>query len=243
MSINPQISSFFPKFELKHSNAGEKIITYEKSKSANDLFEFIRFHPSIRASFNSMVKADFSLEKASSYLPNLLKQSEASLLYETKCSCGQMLERSHIYDLKKTKFPKPISCHNCKKVNNLNLNDYTLCYDVDLKDILKAFYLGNKSVFTIYPIKECFECRKQNVEDSTKKISMMCKECSKLAYLSMQVSWNEDLKELLKERQGHWLEWYVWRLLKDKYVSDVGILINTYVLHFNSSSSVIFCSC
>lgn len=227
MSINPQVSSLFPKLNLKRSDSGGKILTYEKSKSANSLFDFISSHPSIRASFNSMVKADFaSLEKATSYLPNLLKQSETSLLYEAKCPCEQILERPHIYSLRKTKFPKSITCINCKKVNNLKLSNYTPYYDVDLKDLLKAFYLGNELVFTISPIKECFECGNQTVEESSKKLSLKCKDCSKLAYVSMQVFPNNEIKELLKERQGYWLEWYVWRLLKDKFITDIGVTIN-----------------
>lgn len=226
MSITPQVKSSFPKFDLKRSSSGERVLTYEKSKCANNLFKFISSHPAIRASFNSMVKADFaSLEKATSYLPNFLKQSETSLLYEAKCSCEQILERPHIYNLQKTKFPKSITCINCKKVNNLMIGDYSPYYDIDLKDLLKVFYLGDKSVFTISPIKECFKCGTQTVESSN-KLSLKCKDCSKLAYISMQVFPNKEIKELLKDRQGYWLEWYIWRLLRDKYAVEIGITIN-----------------
>ena len=106
------------------------------------------------------------------------------------------------------------------------INNYVPHYDLDLKDLLKAFYLGDDSVFTISPIKECFECNNQIVEESSKKLSLKCKDCSKLAYVSMQVFPNKEIKELLKDRQGYWLEWYVWRLLKDKYVVEIGVMVN-----------------
>ena len=248
MSINPKVSSFFTKGHLKRSESGKKILTYEKSKSATNLFKFISFHPSIRASFNAMVKADFiSLEKALSYLTNLLEQTKTSLVYEAKCSCGNILEKPHIYTLSDFKFPKSISCPKCKQLNNLKFDDYNPCSQIDLKDLLKALYKGDSDVFSISPIKECFVCGHQSIENSSKKLSLKCSKCSKLSYVSMQVFVSyEELNELLKEKQGYWLEWYLWKILKEKFDSEVGIMVNKKYeadLIINNNKKKIFVEC
>ena len=107
------------------------------------------------------------------------------------------------------------------------MDDYNPYNDVDLKDLLKAFYPGNNRVFTISLIKECFECGNQTVEDSSKELSLKCEKCSKLVYISMQIfPYDESLENFLKERQGYWLEWYIFRLLKDKFILEPGVKIN-----------------
>lgn len=226
MIVNPQITSFFPKLKLKRSESGKKVLLYEKSKSANSFFDFVSFHPSIRAAFNSMVKAEFiSLERGSKHLRKLLEHSKTSLVYEAKCDCGQLIERPHIYDLLKTNFPKSMTCIKCGRVKNLTFEDHKPFYEIESKNLLKALFVGNKTAFTISPMVECFECNVQVVKNEPEELNLICDKCGKPTYISMQVFPYAELDDLLKDRHGYWLEWFVWRLLKEKHTLEVGVKV------------------
>jgi hypothetical protein len=226
MAISQTIKQAFPKETLRHSDSGKKLIQFEKSDFADGLFNFLQIHPSTRVCFGALVKADFvSDEKVPDKLISLLKNSETSLLFEAKCKCGVSIEKPHVYDLLEMNFPRTLSCAKCKQKNFLEGADYNKCYQIDIKDFNKIFYKGHSSVFSISPIKECFFCGNLKIIEGSRKFNVVCPKCHNLAYISMQIFPFAELKNLVKEKQGYWFEWYVWRLLK-KYSTAVGVLFN-----------------
>ncbi len=231
MDIHHKIASQFPNLKLKRSESGKIILKFDKSESSDKLFKFLSFHPSIRVAFNSMIKAEFiSVEKALPYLQGLLQNAKTSFVFEANCSiCNNILDRPHIYNLfdEDITKPKSITCSKCKKVNNLKIADYNPNMNIDLKDLLKSLYRGEGNGFSIAPVKECFECGHQSIEEipNSGRINLYCEECDSLAYLSAQVFPHQDLNILVKDKQGYWFEWFLWRLLKEEFSSDVGLLI------------------
>ena len=225
MTISKKLTSFFTE-KLKRSESGKRIIKFEKSISSNDVFRFMSLHPSVRVAFNSFLKTQFeNSEKAIEPLKNLLEQSKTSLVFEAKCTCGNFLSNHHVYGFLDEKFPKKIRCPICKKNTSLKREDFKPTFDICLKDFFETFFRGQPNIFTISPIKECFNCGSFEIISSDKKLNSFCSNCKQLIYISMQILPCDDLKEFIKDGQGYWLEWYVWKLLKERYVCDVGIKI------------------
>ncbi len=233
MKISPEIASRITGRKIVRSHPGKLIKDYDKSLLAEDLFRFLLIHSSIRVLFNALIKVEFvSVEKALMPISSLLKNARTALTYVAHCSCSNILEKPHVLDLIEDfnkQESKRITCSKCEKRNELSIENYKAVEFVDVKHLLKPFFHAQKGIFSIALLKECLVCGNQTIEDTMDKknlkVDLLCNQCDSLTYLSVQVFAHPELNNFIKGAQGYWLEWYVWRIVKEEYSCEVGVKI------------------
>jgi hypothetical protein len=207
-------------FKVKNGSSHKFIQSFIKSWKADNLFGFLKLHPSNRAFFNSVVKSGNVLIDPSSIhekLRQFYEISKTSSVYVSKCSCGAYLDRRYLF-LDNFELPseKQVSCPNCSRVHILHKTDYEPVYDITFNDLIK---LLNKNVdfymFLKLMLLECIYCNSPDEGvTNPEKVNLLCKNCHQIRVFK-QNYYSSSYSDLIVNKQGYWFEWYVWRQLKD----------------------------
>lgn len=223
------ISEFEPHIKLLRSEAGKKIISFEESDASNKLFNYLSSHQSIRIVFSSLIKSGFfefpEIDVVWEKLSEQFKENNISLVYQLKCrKCEHILEKFHVLDKKKIEI-KYNYCSECKHRNKIIESDFIPDFELNLDDFLRILLYGCKmEVLTPVHLFVCLKCSKTVQIKS--KLKDICPNCKNYRYLtSVFAPFYEELQDFVKSKQGYWLEWYIWKLLKKKY--EIGINMKT----------------
>lgn len=206
-------------FTIKNGDSQKIIKNFENSKFSDLLWDFFRIHPSNRVLFNSIVKTGNPLinpQDLQEKLNNLYKYAKTSSIYYAKCRCGALLDRPNIiensYSLPQD---KEIYCTSCGVKHNLIENNYFPLHSITVTDIIKLLNkLKASKIFSQILYLQCIYCTHPNetVSDSH-NIDIECPNCKNNRILNQNFI-NIGCHDLIKDKQGYWLEWYAWRQLE-----------------------------
>lgn len=231
--LNQTLQNLLKKKGCKFKNHDSKRIieSFEKMSVSDKLFKLINKDPSFRVIFNYLIKTGF-LTTDKTELCGTLKFSKTPFLFEAKCKkCGNILDRPNVVD-SRFKKSKQISCE-CGTKNSLKSKDYSPVYevsDIDLKKILDHWV--SKGVFEVAYELLCQNC---DFKDYARKstIDVGCPKCKDLLDISKKYlpTQFEEMKNLSmiscagKPGQGYWLNWYIWKILKNNFATETGVLV------------------
>lgn len=207
-------------YSYKNGDSSKKILNFEKSNISQPLFEFLQLHPACRSLFNVMVKADdLTVESILPKLNDVFKQSNTSFLFSAKCkNCGLVLTVPNIseYDFN---FPAEFEMHcpKCHKKVKITKEIYEPIFPISKNDLHKVFHqiTLNFNFLYVERVYECIWCDNSfNVITDVNKIELECPACHHEREISRVFSFDKKIQTLVKDKQGHWLEWYIWKQLK-----------------------------
>ena len=207
------------KFKVKTSRAGKIIAKFEKDKSSSELWSFLTTDPSCRAVFNSLVKVGYlDYNTALRKLPELLRSVKTSFVFSTSCECGNILDRPNKIDSNfKNGFNKSITCPACNKKQEISKDDYSPIYEPTSQDFDKVLYFASENgPFEMIATLECYACNKIELLRN-RQIDLNCPICGRRRVVSTAYFPLPGVDELTQgeEKQGYWLEWFIWKKLKE----------------------------
>ncbi|MFA4878101.1 MAG: hypothetical protein WC586_11880 [Methanoregula sp.] len=233
-NMDKKVDLFFKSkgYKVKKSSSAKIIEKFEKGPVANALYEYLILHPSCRVFFNTLRKDpnDFFIDPMTflTDFQQMLKISDTSFIYIANCICGAPLDKSNITN-NDFNFPlnKQITCHKCDTTNNITENSYKPFFEIKPNDFLKFINLAYESgLFLFNNALECIYCNEFELLDDPKAINLECPICNHIRYVLPKYILDLTLDEIVKERQGYWLEWYVWRQLRE-FNSTLGKVLIT----------------
>jgi len=202
------------------SDAGRIIDTFDKTKNSEILFNFLKIHPVCRELFQEMVRSDGFLpaEKAFFLIKTEAKEHKNSFVKEQMCGkCGHLNEKFDLaqYDFEPAKIPSlRRACINCGHA--LKAGGFVNSKEIEPWNVTNLFIYGSKiGLFDPAQYLICPWCY-QFEEYLTKNIRntpRICKQCKQPLEMRIDFQLNPDLKSLVRNKSGVWLEWYVWKLL------------------------------
>lgn len=208
-------------FKVKNGNSHKIIRRFERNWSSDFWWEFLKLHPSYRVLFNTIIKSGNPLVDPSvihEKIRMLYQISKTSSVYISKCHCGGYLDRRYIFlDNFALPIDKEISCPHCSVVHKLHANNYEPFYEITFNDLLKLFNkLTELKYFLNFVLLQCIYCDAPNLAEmvGSEKVDLRCNKCHNVRLLNQNYLPLVD-SNLIKEKQGYWFEWYVWRQLKD----------------------------
>lgn len=220
-------------YTVKLSPSNKITKNFDKNDLAQKLQDFLLLHPSCIAVFDAYVKSgEYSLNDIASKIKNLLKEMDTSFIFLAECSCGNILDAPNIAT-ENFLIPsdKKVTCHSCGKEKTLQESDYYPDFQFKTRDCVKEIYkvlmvAKEKGLFDIAIQKECYTCgQSEGVrEGDEKKVDLICSKCGKISNVVSSFIPKEPLEKLIRDRQGYWLEWFIYRLLKNED-SEVGVEI------------------
>jgi len=232
MIISSNLKSALEKkgYTILRSESRKVFEEFNGSAASRSLWEYLRLHPSIRVIFNALIKSGtINLNAALLKLPDLLQDAQTSFIYVAHCKnkkCENILDRKNVLDFNGNVFKNNITCPNCKTKNNLERKDYRPDFNPDIDDLIRVLLMGIKyKVFSLTYIRRCYQCDTFSYLDEGAHFTAKCPKCKQHRTLSSEFApADEVLEKITKEQQGHWLEWYVWKILhENKHDSSVGI--------------------
>lgn len=223
--LSESISDFVDEkgYKLKNNRNSTKLIgNFEKSQFSGVLWNFLRIHPSCRVFFNSIIKGqEKKIEPIiiEENLKKLLKVAKTSPIYIATCKCGAILDRPNIYE-NNFHLPenKEITCHSCRKKNVIKSKDYVITFEINIDDLTKSLNKAKElKIFSTSIMLECIYCNSpyESIED-IHNVDLECPDCKNPRFVKpiYLFSDDSDIWDFLKEGQGYWLEWYVWKQLQ-----------------------------
>lgn len=235
MAFNTGIESFLKikGYSIARSESGKKVIEFEKDPIANDFWDYMSAHSSIRTVFNAFIKSrELESHNSLERLSKFLEEAETSFVFGAYCKntnkpCQIILDRPNLLE---SNFKLPIkhrtTCPTCKFRNTFSKEDYKPIFKLEFRDIVKFFLKGcKKNVFRIAYSVSCYFCNKDAPFDEKIPTIKRCSKCKNISYLSTQFILNPEIENLIKDTHGYWLEWFVWKLTKGRLKSEIGLLI------------------
>ena len=73
---------------------------------------------------------------------------------------------------------------------------------------------------------ECIYCNEFALFDDPKNVNLECPICNHIRYVLPKYILDLTLNEIIEEKQGYWLEWYVWKQLRE-FNSTLGKILIT----------------
>lgn len=227
-TLNNKIQKALDKRQLKLVFAGNRniISDFIEDKSSDQVFKFLTVHKSWRVLFNAIVKSDWldtsSIRKA---FNELSKESNCSIVYEATCNCGAISDTPVITKkISEGDFKKTITCKKCGEIN-LDFSKYKPIFDVSESSIFKVLRIGKKMDFLVDNITAfCFNCQKTSTFTPSKN-KLNCEKCGEPRNITVGFyPTSIELENLVKDKQGYWLEWYVYELLRKKFQAEYGLV-------------------
>jgi phage FluMu protein Com len=212
---------------VNSSDSANKVLQFEKSPYSTALYDFLKRHKVNRIVFNSLVKQGIINPSSLKEVKELLMSSELSLVYLVACkSCNNLLERVHILNADFSK--KQSSCPSCTSINHIYPKDYKPDYEnLTSEDLWRCLLeLCQNKLYSQVVYSRCLNCKPKSNQSTDKNV---CAKCGKVCLITTElVTLDKQLDELVKSRQGYWLEWYVWRLLRSKFKNgEPGIILKS----------------
>ena len=211
-------------YTTKFSNSNKIIKKFDKTDCADNLQKFLLLHRSCIAVFEAYVKSsDYSLTDIASKIKNILKEMNTSFIYIAECSCGNILEAPNIainnFELQE----KQVTCHKCGKQKDIQKSDYHPDFEFKTRDCAKEVYkvlmfASENGVLDKNVSKECYACGDtEDIEEKDEKsVNLKCSKCGKTSNVITSFLPKEVLEPIIKYKQGYWLEWFIYRLLKNE---------------------------
>jgi hypothetical protein len=200
------------------SGSFKKIFEFDSTKEADLLFSFLKLHPSFRVVFNSLVKSEYlTLDDIINKGEKLLIHSETSYVYSGYCECGAILNTPNIVDYQ---YELPdgvqIQCNKCRGKISIGIVNYKPITRPTKNDLFKV--LNHAILFELFEpanTLECINCVHLYEIPDTTKTNLICPKCENIMNVNTVYTPVKPLMEFIKDKQGYWLEWYIWRQLKD----------------------------
>jgi hypothetical protein len=208
-------------YKVKKSASAKLIEKFETKLIAEDLYEYLRLHPSCRVFFNTLRKnPNDPFIDPMTFLKDfqqMLKLSNTSFIYQANCSCGAPLDKPNISNNTFTLPPnKQITCYKCNQTNDITQKSYKPFFDINSNDFLKFFNLAYENgLFLSDSVLECIHCNRFGLVNDPKNVNLECPICNNIRYVLPKYILDLTLGKILEEKQGYWLEWYVWKQLKE----------------------------
>ena len=232
-SLNPEIEEALKKRNIRLLQDKNKIITdflNSNEKTAEKVYKFITIHPSYRALFNAIIKAGWiDVDNIKTKVSELNKEANTSICMEAHCNCDTISDYPIIRArTKSSDFNKKLTCKNCGDIK-FDISKYSPVFEVHEDIILQTLAYGRKMGFLEDMLtSHCFKCKKttQIIAPKTSR-KIKCSKCKE--YLSVTPAFyplDINLDEISKDKQGYWLEWFVYELLKRKFPTDFGLVFD-----------------
>ena len=207
-------------YSYKNGDSSKKIINFDKSKISQSLFEFLQLHPACRSLFNVMIKADdLTVESILPKLNEMFEQLNTSFLFSAKCkNCGQILTVPNISEYN-FNFPPEfeMNCPKCHKKVKVTKEIYEPIFSISKNDLYKVLHQITLKFEFLYveSVYECIWCDNSfNVITDVKKIELECPACHHEREITHVFLFDKKIQTLVKDKQGYWLEWYIWKQLR-----------------------------
>jgi hypothetical protein len=227
--MDKNVESYFKSkgYKVKKSASAKTIEKFETDPTSESLYKYLRVHPSCRVLFNSLsispndffIDPSFFLE----YFKKMLELSNTSFIYIAKCKCGAPLDKANI-STSAFVFPsdKQITCNMCDLKNDINNTSYEPYFEIKLNDFLKFINLAYEyGLFFSNNVIECIYCNEfelldnEGEDQNPKSVNLVCPKCKNIRYVLPKYILDLTLYETVKDKQGYWLEWYVWKQLRE----------------------------
>ena len=227
MGVNLQTStsSFLKsnKYKVSSSHSGKIVSAFEKSEISSKLFEFLSLHSSCRAIFDGIVKTSAKSEvlipdEILEELPDLFKESNTSFVFSVSCDCGTNLESPNIcdYDFKTPSEEKFITCMKCRKKIKITSESYKPEFKPQIKDFYRILQkLAEYKIISEAPAIVCNYCDSFEELDPDIERKLRCPACKGILETVTAYIPDDEIDKLINKGNGNWLEWYIWRQLKN----------------------------
>jgi hypothetical protein len=217
-----KINQFFKLkgYKIIKSPSARIIEKFDESVISGDFYSYLQLHPSCRVLFDILKNTDqFFIEPTLflSEFQELLTLSQTSFIYIANCPCGAPLDKPNVMN-SNFKLPdeKQITCHKCDTINTITKKSYEPFFEIKLNDFLKFINLAkDQGIFLSNYAIECIYCNEYELVSDTKNVDLVCTECKHIRYVMPKYIFDSFITQLISKKQGYWLEWYVWKQLKD----------------------------
>jgi Zn finger protein HypA/HybF involved in hydrogenase expression len=218
----------------KISNAGKIVRKFDSSNASKSLFDFLRLHPSCRVAFNAMVKSGLiDLESALIKLDSLSKAAETEFRVAAKCRrCEKILDIPYLADSNfRIKEEKHITCPNCNTSNTLTSSSYVPFREFKKPALIRVLKKGEEiGLFNPSVTVQCLICdfTEYPSQKDTFNLNLKCPKCGAVreALLQYVPAYSDEIKSLMRDDQGYWLEWYVWKLISNTFPAEPGLKLS-----------------
>lgn len=204
-------------YTVGQSGSYKKIIEFDSTDVSKRLFRFLKLHSSFRVVFNSLVKSEYlTLDDIINKGEKLLAYSVTSYVYSGVCECGAILNTPNILDYD---YGLPdrvqIQCNKCRGKITIENDRYFPITRPTKNDLFKV--LNHAIEFELFEpanTLECINCVQLYPILDPKGTNLTCSQCGNIMNVNTVYTAVKPLMEFIKDKQGYWLEWYIWKQLK-----------------------------
>jgi hypothetical protein len=225
--LNKEIVTFLENknFTVSNDRSTQIINIFDQDDSSDLLYTFLKSHRSCRILFNASVKTKDFLPNIDIFAiyPGLNRKFESentSFLYIAKCKlCNDDIDSIYITETDFKLPTKTIRCTKHRKKVTIDPEDYRPLTNISRNDLIR--FLNEISekfkVLTSSYALECIYCDNpfELIGKRKNNVNLSCKSCNNKRYVVPLYLFDEPIQELMKDRHGHWITWYVWKQLKD----------------------------
>jgi hypothetical protein len=212
--------------EAAKSEAGRQVETFDRSRVSDFLWRFMVQHRSCRLVFNALIKEGFlNLDKVLNRLKPLLEKANTSFIFSASCKrgmCGSHLDRPNLaYFAFRLPQQNEISCPKCGHKNRITATDYRPVTP-DHNDLVRMLIASCETGFMSPTyVVECFKCERIDIRQKGESLKSDCPKCHCARAIATTFTPAPEVEAL--QKQGYWLEWYVWRHLRASYATEPGV--------------------
>ena len=224
-------------FKLRgQSESGKIALEFDKSDISKELFRILNKNAMFRVFFQFIVKSG-GLINGDFQRCEMMKK----FLRRANCErCGKELDSIWECDIS-SKLNKTITCC-CGAENKLNDSDYKKSGIKPRRNQMMHILSKFESVLTPGYVNLCCNCSFTSPAKSSDLKSRLprCPKCNSMIEIRTDFLIKNEIKKLLAEKQGYWLEWYTYNLLGGKIPKE-NMLIGTKIESNGDSTDLDIC--